>query len=510
MKYQNSPKTRHSTTFASKKYTTNRVGGGVGGGEFDHPLQYDQRDVAKSTASKPHSQRRVDRGGWATNHPTRSRSPGAGIRPLSPRRFRGAKFGGAAHEQASAAGHITLVSSDNQRFVVAPDVAYMSDTVQQMDADGTEDVPLVNVDGQTLERVLEYCRFHAPSSRHSEGQRRDFDDGYTQRFNNDCDLILRLFTAAFYLDIKPLVHLISKHVACRVVAEWSDTDAVQQAFEVDREPTVVDERDGPDRLDASMRRAIASGLEIEAKYAQKPCNRAVLYDQATREDMERLCLLEYRLVVPMARESALRLAHNAPRSRLASMLLRLPSHAVGIICEHFTEPAPQILDIIRRRENKFDHLLRNLRDGGLLDEYVNSGVAFYQNFRFAGPTRMKRHDDDPDSDDDWDAYEDNAFNSESTKCNEESCGDIVDDDGNPTIVAEWTGYHGRDFVSENYERRLTPGETHEHAKNLVCRMKGCSRCDIARNRCVSNTHDAKVRRREIWLRFLRSHFVQGT
>jgi hypothetical protein len=500
MKYQNSPTTRNSSTVASSK-------------RAHHPLRYDLIDASKGTASKskPRTQRKVDRGGLATNPPNRSPATGAGtFRRRSPRcvtRVRSAMVGGAthAHAKASASGHITLVSSDNQQFVVPVDVAYMSDTVQQMDADGTEDVPLINVDGQTLERVIEYCRFHAPSSRHSDAQMREFDDGYLKRLNNDCDLILRLFTAAFYLDIKPLVHLISKHVACRVVAEWTDSDAVKRAFEVDHDLTAR-ERDGTDRLDASMRRALARGLEIEAKYAQRPCNRAVLYDQATREDMERLCLLEYSLVVPMAHESALRRAHDAPRSRLASMLLRLPSHAVGLICEHFTEPTPPILDIIRGRENKFDHLLRNLRDGGLLDDYVNSGVAFYQNFRFAGPTRMERHDDDPDSDDDWDAYEENGFNSESTKCNEESCGDIVDDNGQPTIVAEWTGYHGKDFVSENYERRLTPGETHEHAKNLVCKMKGCSRCDIALNRCVSNTHDAKVRRREIWLRFLRSHF----
>ena len=297
--------------------------------------------------------------------PTRVRPSGSGIRRRSPRRSR---IGGAAHAQ----GHITLVSNDHQRFVVPPDVAYMSDTIKQMDADHTEDVPLMNVDGLNLEVVLEYCRFHAPSSHHSEPERRDFDDDYIRHLNSDYDRTFQLFSAALYLDIKPLLQLLSEHVACRVLTEWTDSDAVKQAFEIDHE------RNGTIRMDSSTRRALTRGLEIEAKYHRKPCSRAVLYDQETRADMERLYLLEYRLIIPMARASILRSGHDAPRSRLASMLLRLPLPSVGLICEHLTKPTALLLEIIRGRENKFDHLLRDLREMGRLEEYVNTGVAWSQ------------------------------------------------------------------------------------------------------------------------------------
>jgi len=192
-----------------------------------------------------------------------------------------------------------------------------------------------------------------------------------------------------------------------------------------------------------------------------------------------------------------------PRTRLASLLSQLPSLAVGLVCGHFTEPPPELLDIIRGRENKFDRLLRDLGEEGLMEPYDYDrrpdGMV-----RMKGPPSMVRHDYDPDSDDDWD-----ALHISSSKCNMESCGDITDDEnGKAQIVARWTGWNPS--VTGNYTRTLFDGETHEDAKNSICQMKGCLRCDVARNRCVSNTHDKKGSRRERWIPFLRSHLLHFT
>ena len=405
---------------------------------------------------------------------------------------------------------VTLLSNDNRRFVVSKEVAYMSVTLRDMEVDETEDVPLMNVDGETLERVLEYCKFYAymPCS----FARLDFDDDYMQRLNDDDDLF-KLFAAAWFLDIKPLSNLLSEKVARRVVTEWNDSDAVKRAFEIDDEFT-AQEHDEVLRTAGFVRASLAKAVGLVDHYTQKPCTTSLLLDPSTRVDMERLLLLEYSLVVPMAlerigdRHSTFSQPNGIPRTRLASLLSRLQSLAVGLVCGHFTEPSRALLGIIRGRENKFDRLLRDLEEEGLMEPYVNHGRAI-GNSRLKGPPRMTRHDDDPDSDDDWDDYFSPDFHSGS-QCNGESCGDIIDDEnGKAQIVAAWTGWnpHSR---GGNYTRPLLDGETHEDAKNSLCQMKGCSRCDIARNRCVSNTFDKKVSRRDIWIPFLHSHLLQCT
>lgn len=63
---------------------------------------------------------------------------------------------------AGASEKVTLRSSDGQDFKVEEDVAFQSVTVKNMIEDtGSEfAVPLPNVDGKTLSKVLEYCNKH--------------------------------------------------------------------------------------------------------------------------------------------------------------------------------------------------------------------------------------------------------------------------------------------------------------------------------------------------------------
>ena len=53
-------------------------------------------------------------------------------------------------------------SSDAQEFQVEEDVAFQSETVKNMIEDTGADfaVPLINVNGMTLSKVLEYCTKH--------------------------------------------------------------------------------------------------------------------------------------------------------------------------------------------------------------------------------------------------------------------------------------------------------------------------------------------------------------
>jgi hypothetical protein len=420
-------------------------------------------------------------------------------------------FGGVGPAHAQ----ITLVSNDNRQFVISQAVAYMSDMLRYMEVDGTDDVPLMNVDGDTLEKVLEYCQFHAhPSHGNYDANILDFDEDYLQRLNDD-DLF-QLLAAALFLDIKPLLHLLSKKVACRVVTEWHDTDAVKQAFAIDGAFT-AHEHDEIVQTTDFVRTSLEKAFEIVDHYTQQQCTRNVLLKLSTRVDMERLLLLEYSLVVPMALErigylhSTVSTTNVLPITGMASRFSRLPLLVMGFVCGHFTEPFPELLDIIRGRENKFDGLLRNLEELGLMVPYDRESCELGNGF-LKGPSRMHRHDYDPESGDDDELDEHfkvtlkPAFDPK-YGCKGQSCGDIIDDNGQARIVAAYSGWNK---AGSRYERALLEGETHDDAKNSLCQMKGCLRCDMAINRCVSKTHDIKGSRRDIWIPFLHSHLSQFT
>jgi S-phase kinase-associated protein 1 len=62
---------------------------------------------------------------------------------------------------------VKLTSSDNQMFEVDEEIANESQTVKNMIEDtGTEDIiPLPNVPGKILAKVIEYCKFHVEANR---------------------------------------------------------------------------------------------------------------------------------------------------------------------------------------------------------------------------------------------------------------------------------------------------------------------------------------------------------
>lgn len=68
---------------------------------------------------------------------------------------------------------VKLASSDAQQFEVDEKVAFMSDTVKNMieDTGAEEVVPLPNVTGKILSRVIEYCRFHVEAAEKGADQK---------------------------------------------------------------------------------------------------------------------------------------------------------------------------------------------------------------------------------------------------------------------------------------------------------------------------------------------------
>jgi hypothetical protein len=62
---------------------------------------------------------------------------------------------------------VKLLSSDTQMFEVDDEVAFLSQTVKNLVEDaGMEDaVPLPNVSGRILAKIIEYCKFHVEAAK---------------------------------------------------------------------------------------------------------------------------------------------------------------------------------------------------------------------------------------------------------------------------------------------------------------------------------------------------------
>ena len=110
---------------------------------------------------------------------------------------------------------VTLLSGDNEVFSVPKQVACRASLIKEMLADTESDVaiPLPNVEGPTLSKVLEYCTWHAGAE--ADGASEDAQNDYRAKFVEvDQGTLCHLIMAAIYLNIAPLVDL-----ACKAVAD---------------------------------------------------------------------------------------------------------------------------------------------------------------------------------------------------------------------------------------------------------------------------------------------------
>ena len=119
---------------------------------------------------------------------------------------------------------VMLESSDGQVFEVEKEIAEQSVTVKHMldDLGGDADsaIPLPNVSGEILTKIIEYCCYHNehpdPPTSEDKKDEKATDDiiPWDKEF---CDIVqstlFELILASNYLDIKPLLDLTCKTVA---------------------------------------------------------------------------------------------------------------------------------------------------------------------------------------------------------------------------------------------------------------------------------------------------------
>jgi len=141
--------------------------------------------------------------------------------------------------------NVTLVSCDGQECTVTVKVAQMSETVKHLIEDtGIENpIPLPNVTGKILTKVVEYCKHHSenpePESEKKE-KRTDDISPYDQEFCKvDQQTLFELILAANYLDIKSLLDLTCKTVANMI--KGKTPEEIKKVFGIDKDFTPEEE-----------------------------------------------------------------------------------------------------------------------------------------------------------------------------------------------------------------------------------------------------------------------------
>jgi len=145
---------------------------------------------------------------------------------------------------------VKLQSSDEQEFEVDRAQAEMSVTIKNMLEDmegvGSENaIPLPNVTGKILQKVIEYCKYHiehpTPVSDEKKDEKRTDDIiPWDQEFCKvDQATLFELILAANYLDIKPLLDLTCKTVANMI--KGKTPEEIRKTFNIKNDFTPEEE-----------------------------------------------------------------------------------------------------------------------------------------------------------------------------------------------------------------------------------------------------------------------------
>lgn len=142
---------------------------------------------------------------------------------------------------------ITLQSQDGQEFKVELKVIKMSETIKSVieDVEDNEPVPLPNVTGKILAKVLEYAKYHSEHPELDKKEKKDekrTDDiiGWDLDFCKvDQPTLFELILAANYLDIQDLLDLTCKTVANMI--KGKTPEEIRKTFNIKNDFTPEEE-----------------------------------------------------------------------------------------------------------------------------------------------------------------------------------------------------------------------------------------------------------------------------
>ncbi|CAN6225285.1 unnamed protein product, partial [Urochloa humidicola] len=165
---------------------------------------------------------------------------------------------GSMAADAAAAGKekmVTLISSDKENFDVEETVARESRTILHIIEDGCIDngIPLPNVNGKILAKVIEYCKKHVEARRGSDTDATEPTSATTKASDDELKIfdtdfvkvdqatLFDLILAANYLDIKGLLDL-----TCQTVADMmkgKTPEEIRKTFNIKNDFTPAEEEE---------------------------------------------------------------------------------------------------------------------------------------------------------------------------------------------------------------------------------------------------------------------------
>ncbi|XGW27400.1 hypothetical protein V3C99_007755 [Haemonchus contortus] len=133
---------------------------------------------------------------------------------------------------------VKVVTKDDCVFHVPRDVIHMSKTINTMisdlGVDSNDPIPICNVNGVTMKKVLDWCAHHKNDPPIAEDKNKtrtsEISAWDKQFFSVDQETVFELILAANYLDISGLLD-----VACRVVANMINgktPDEIRRTFNI--------------------------------------------------------------------------------------------------------------------------------------------------------------------------------------------------------------------------------------------------------------------------------------
>jgi S-phase kinase-associated protein 1 len=142
---------------------------------------------------------------------------------------------------------VKLTCSDAQTFEVPEEVAFLSHTVKNLVEDaGTEDaIPLPNVSGRILAKVIEYCRYHVEAEAKVDDKPAKPEDDVkawdAEFVNVDQATLFDVILAANYLNIMGLLDL-----TCQTVAQMikgKTPEEIRKTFNIKNDFTPEEEEE---------------------------------------------------------------------------------------------------------------------------------------------------------------------------------------------------------------------------------------------------------------------------
>ncbi|XP_059650991.1 SKP1-like protein 1B [Cornus florida] len=139
---------------------------------------------------------------------------------------------------------IVLRSSDGETFEVEEAVALESQTIKYMIEDDCADsiIPLPNVTGNILSKIIEYCKKHVETPKSEDNTSNDVIKTFDANFVEvDQAILFDLILAANYLDIKSLLDLLCQKVADMI--KGKTPEEIRKTFNIKNDFTPEEEEE---------------------------------------------------------------------------------------------------------------------------------------------------------------------------------------------------------------------------------------------------------------------------